>query len=222
VHESSSQERPYHHGNLRPALLEQARRTVREKGAQALSLRELARDVGVSHAAPRRHFADRQALLEALAVWGFEALGAELQAAEHAGEDFQTRLRALAAAYIRFATREAAMLELMFASKREDHDGQLGGAADNAFGVMLDLIGQGQEERILPPGEPERVGLVLFATIQGIAAMLTAGIVGEEQLEDLVEDATENFVRGCRAQLEEQSPPTRSRGPTRARRRTPA
>ncbi len=215
-------ERPYHHGNLRTALLAEATRTVREKGAQALSLRELARDVGVSHAAPRRHFADRQALLEALAVWGFEALGAELVAAEHTGDDFQTRLRALAAAYIRFATRDAAMLELMFASKREEHDGQLGRAADNAFRVMLDLIRQGQEERILPAGEPERVGLVLFATIQGIAAMLTAGIVGEEQLEDLVEDATVNFVRGCRAELEGRSALPRSKGPSRARRRTPA
>ena len=49
-------ERLYHHGNLRAALLEQAELTVREQGAQALSLRELARAVGVSHGAPRRHF----------------------------------------------------------------------------------------------------------------------------------------------------------------------
>ena len=71
--------RPYHHGNLRTALLEQAERTVRERGAQALSLRELARDAGVSHGAPRRHFPDRQALLDALAEAGFVRLGAELR-----------------------------------------------------------------------------------------------------------------------------------------------
>jgi hypothetical protein len=53
-------ERPYHHGNLRTALLTQAERTVRERGVKELSLRELARDVGVSHAAPRRHFPDRR------------------------------------------------------------------------------------------------------------------------------------------------------------------
>ena len=64
---ASVNERPYHHGNLRQALLAQAERTVRERGVQELSLRELAREVGVSHAAPRRHFPDRQALLDALA-----------------------------------------------------------------------------------------------------------------------------------------------------------
>ena len=52
-------ERPYHHGNLRTALLDAAERTMRDRGVQDLSLRELARDVGVSHGAPRRHFADR-------------------------------------------------------------------------------------------------------------------------------------------------------------------
>ena len=62
--------RPYHHGNLREALLVQAMTTLREGGVEALSLRELARAVGVSHAAPRRHFPDRQALLDALAERG--------------------------------------------------------------------------------------------------------------------------------------------------------
>ncbi|HEY2216908.1 MAG TPA: TetR/AcrR family transcriptional regulator, partial [Solirubrobacteraceae bacterium] len=111
-------ERPYHHGNLRAALLDQAERTLRERGAQELSLRELARDVGVSHGAPRRHFADRQALLDALAEAGFDRLGGELRAAlGGAGEDFQSRLSAIAAAYVHFATRDAALLELMFANK---------------------------------------------------------------------------------------------------------
>src|SRR5471032_545129 len=111
-------ERPYHHGNLRTALLEEAERTVRERGVQELSLRELARAVGVSHGAPRRHFPDRQALLDALAEAGFARLGAELSSAmEGAGEDFQARLRATAAAYISFATSDAALLELMFAGK---------------------------------------------------------------------------------------------------------
>src|ERR1700686_4544319 len=88
-------DRPYHHGNLRAALLEQAERTVRERGVQDLSLRELARAVGVSHGAPRRHFPDRQALLDALAEAGFARLGAELRdAVDGAGDDFQARLRA--------------------------------------------------------------------------------------------------------------------------------
>src|SRR5258705_8258338 len=103
-------ERPYHHGNLRRALLEQAERTLRERGVQALSLRELAREVGVSHGAPRRHFPDRQSLLDALAQAGFERLGAELrEAVAAAGEEFEPRLRAIAAAYIRFAIEDAAL-----------------------------------------------------------------------------------------------------------------
>jgi AcrR family transcriptional regulator len=193
-------ERPYHHGNLRMALLAQAALTVREHGAGALSLRELAREVGVSHGAPRRHFPDRQALLDALAEVGFARLGAELQSAvDGAGEDFQARLRATAAAYVRFATRDAALLELMFAGKHREPSGALHEAADRAFSVMFGLIGQGQAEGVLERGEPERVGLVLFATIQGIAALVTGGMVDAEQLDELVADAIAHFLRGSRA-----------------------
>jgi len=74
-------ERPYHHGNLRVVLLAEAERTLREDGIERLSLRDLARQAGVSHAAPRRHFADRQALLDALAVAGFLRLSDELREA---------------------------------------------------------------------------------------------------------------------------------------------
>jgi AcrR family transcriptional regulator len=192
-------ERPYHHGNLRTALLAQAERTVRERGVQALSLRELAREVGVSHGAPRRHFPDRQALLDALAHEGFARLGAELRAAvDGAGEDFQARLQATAAAYVRFATRDAALLELMFAGKHGEQSGALNEAAERAFAVMLELIEQGQAEGALERGEPERVGLVLFATIQGIAALVTGGMVDAERLDELVADAIAHFLRGSR------------------------
>src|SRR6266851_2517366 len=119
-------ERPYHHGNLRTALLAEAERTVRERGVQDLSLRELARQVGVSHGAPRRHFADRQALLDALAEAGFSRLGDELRAAlDAADDDYETRFRATATAYVRFATRNAALLELMFAGKDREQSGTL-------------------------------------------------------------------------------------------------
>lgn len=192
-------ERPYHHGNLRAALLAQAELTVRERGVQELSLRELARGVGVSHGAPRRHFADRQALLDALAEAGFARLGAELRTAvEGAGEDFEVRLRATAAAYVRFATRDAALLELMFAGKSQAQSGALHEAAERAFSVILELIEQGQADGVLEGGEPERVGLVLFATIQGIAALVTAGVVDAEQLDGLVADSIGHFLRGSR------------------------
>jgi AcrR family transcriptional regulator len=193
-------ERPYHHGNLRTALLEQAERTVRERGVQELSLRELARDVGVSHGAPRRHFPDRQALLDALAIAGFDRLGSELrEAMDGAGENFRARVQATATAYIRFATRDAALLELMFAGKHQQPSGELQTAAESAFAVMLELIEQGQREGALDSGERERVGLVLFATIQGIAALVTGGMVAAEQVDELVADAIAHFLRGSHA-----------------------
>jgi AcrR family transcriptional regulator len=192
-------ERPYHHGNLRAALLAQAELIVRERGVQELSLRELAREVGVSHGAPRRHFPDRQALLDALAEDGFARLGAELRGAmDGAGEEFQSRLQATASAYVHFATRDAALLALMFASKHGEQSGALHEAADRAFSVMLELIEQGQAVGAIEPGEPERVGMVLFATIQGIAALVTGGMVDPGQLDGLVADAIAHFLRGSR------------------------
>ena len=193
---------PYHHGNLRAALLDQAEQTVRERGVDALSLRELARETGVSHGAPRRHFADRRALLDALAEAGFARLGAELRdAVAGAGAEFEPRMRAAASAYVRFATRDAALLELMFAGKHRDDAaaGALQAASERAFGVLFELIEQGQAEGTLEQGEPERVGLVLFATVQGIAALVTGGMVAAEQTDAIVADAIGSFLRGSRA-----------------------
>jgi AcrR family transcriptional regulator len=193
-----SDERPYHHGNLRAALLAEAERTVRSRGAAALSLRELARGIGVSHGAPRRHFPDRQALLDALAESGFERMGAALRsAALEAGEGFEPRLRAVAAAYVRFAIDDAALLELMFAAKHRE-ESSLAGTADRAFSVLLELILQGQADGVVEPGDPERVGLVLFATVQGIATLVGSGMIEAALLPELLDDAVANFLRGSR------------------------
>jgi AcrR family transcriptional regulator len=187
--------RPYHHGNLREALLAQAQQTIRERGVGALSLRELAREVGVSHGAPRRHFPDRQALLDALALAGFQRLGSELRAAvEKAPTDFPAQLRAAGRAYIEFATHDADLLELMFAGKHRAHAEALEQAAQDAFAVVLELILRGQAERVLPPGDPERVGLVHMASLQGIASLLNGGIVHAEQVEWLVDSAVNQFL----------------------------
>lgn len=190
-------DRPYHHGNLRAALLVQAERMLREQGSEQLSLRELARQVGVSHGAPRRHFADRQGLLDALAETGFSRLGNELRAAFDAADgDYETCFRATATAYVRFATRDAALLELMFAGKDRGQSSTLHDAAERAFAAILELIQQGQQTGMLQPGEPERIGLLLFATMQGIAALVTAGIIDSGQLEGLVADAVAQFMHG--------------------------
>lgn len=190
------EDRPYHHGRLRAALLTEAERTLRENGIEALSLRDLARQAGVSHAAPRRHFADRQALLDALAEAGFTRLADEVEAAtDSAGEDYRARLHAAAAAYVRFATRDAALMELMFTAKNAAGSSGPREAAERLFTVIGDLIGQGQRAGRLPAGDPYRLQLLFGATLQGVAALVTSGRIPPEQADTLVTDAIALFSR---------------------------
>ncbi|MBB5076264.1 TetR/AcrR family transcriptional regulator [Nonomuraea endophytica] len=194
-----TEERPYHHGNLRVALLDAAERVLREQGADQLALRDLAREIGVSHAAPRRHFPNRQALLDALAVAGFARLDSTLRTAmAGAGEDFASRVRATMTAYTRFATDNAALLELMYTSKHRPDAKQIAEAAEAPFGLMIELILQGQAECKLQEGDTARIGIVLFATLQGIAALINGKLVPPELLDGLVETAVEQFLRGAR------------------------
>ena len=182
--------RPYHHGNLRAALLAEAERTLRDEGIDQLSLRDLARQAGVSHAAPRRHFADRQALLDALAEAGFLRLGDELRAAiDAAGDDYATRVRAAATAYVRFATEDAALLELMYAVKRGPHPVAVDDAFGRLFTTFAGLISQGQRTGELRPGDPDRIRLLFLAAIQGIAGLVTSGTIEAGQAGELVADA---------------------------------
>lgn len=191
--------RPYHHGNLRAALLDRAERMLRSGGAQELSLRELAREVGVSHGAPRRHFPDKQSLLDALAEQGFARLGAELRAAaDGAGAAFDARLTALAQAYVRFATGHAALLEVMFTGKRRSGSGAVSAAAEAAFAVPLDLIAAGQDAGDIAPGDTERSTIVVFATLQGLASLVTVELLDGSAMDELVRDAIERLLLGLR------------------------
>ena len=191
--------RPYHHGNLRSALLEGAERSLARGGVQQLSLREIARDIGVSHAAPRRHFADKQALLLALAEHGFRRLEGEMQdALAGAGGEFRPRLAALARAYVRFATEHAALLELMYAGKHRPGADAVRAAAERAFAAPLALIAEGQERGEVIGGDRERVAAVAWATFHGLAAMANGGLLGDAALDELVEDAVERLVDGLR------------------------
>jgi AcrR family transcriptional regulator len=191
--------RSYHHGNLRSALLDCAERTLSRRGASELSLRELAREVGVSHAAPRRHFADKQALLDALAEDGFERLGRELDGAmAAAGDSLRERLGAFARAYVRFATAHGALLELMFAGKHRPGADRLRAAADVAFAAPLALFAAAQESGEIVAGDPERVGVVALATLQGLAALANNGMLGDADVDELVEDAVDRLVLGLK------------------------
>jgi AcrR family transcriptional regulator len=190
--------RPYHHGNLRSELLKRAERTLRERGAAELSLRELAREVGVSHAAPRRHFRDKQALLDALAENGFERLGRDLdQAISRAGEGFKARLAAFAQAYVRFATRNGPLLELMFAGKhRAGATDALKLAAEQAFARPLTLVAEAQAAGEVVSGDPERVATVLFAALQGLVSMANSGLLEDSSIDDVVAETFEGLMVG--------------------------
>ncbi len=103
----------YHHGDLRRALVAVALDRVRRDGAEAFSLREAARDVGVTSGAAYKHFADRDALLGATAAEGFKLLAARTQRAT-AGLNAEERLAASGRAYIDFASDEPRLFKLMF------------------------------------------------------------------------------------------------------------
>jgi AcrR family transcriptional regulator len=186
--------RAYHHGNLREALLEAAERSL---GRGELSLRELARDVGVSHAAPRRHFPDKQALLDALAEDGFERLGRELdEAMAAAGGSLRVRLGAFARAYVRFATQHTALLELMFAGKHSSE--AVYAAANRAFAAPLALFAEAQASGEIVAGDTERVGIVALATLQGLASLANNDMLGDADLDEIVEEAVDRLVLGLR------------------------
>ncbi|MEV4713601.1 TetR/AcrR family transcriptional regulator [Micromonospora sp. NPDC049374] len=102
-----SDTRGYHHGDLRRTLLSAAVQAIEESGPAALSLRDLARRAGVSHAAPAHHFGDRAGLFTAIAVQGFDTLA---EALTRAGDE----LLDLGVAYVEFAVRHRAHFEVMF------------------------------------------------------------------------------------------------------------
>jgi AcrR family transcriptional regulator len=194
---TSVQVRPYHHGDLRVALIARAEETLERTGVAGLSLRELAREVGVSHGAPRRHFADKGALLAALAEDGFGRLGAALAAAGEVGGTFDDRLLATAHAYVDFATAHPALLELMFTAK---HGPAATPALVEVSGAMFDsllaLLIEGQRTGEVAPGDPERVGAAVFAAVHGIAALANAGMLDSADVAATVDDAVRRLMLG--------------------------
>jgi len=105
--------RPYHHGDLRKALITEAAKVIETEGVGALTLRELSRRLGVSHAAPTNHFDDKDALLAEIVGQGFAELAHDL-ASVASDEPPQLRLQELGRAYVRFALRRPGHFRVMF------------------------------------------------------------------------------------------------------------
>lgn len=183
----------FHHGSLREDLLRRARVSLRESGQDGLSLRQLAREAGVSHGAPRRHFPDRQSLLDGLVREGFESLTAGVREAVRGHEqDNEATFRAVARTYIDFALADAALMDLMFAAKSDGRDRELSSAADEFFTV----VGAVTARATSAPGpgvEGTRLQMLLVSTLQGVASLVGSGRLAASQIDELVADAAVLF-----------------------------
>src|SRR6188472_3799943 len=107
-------DRPYHHGNLRRGLLDEALATIRKDGVEGLTLREIGARLGVSRTALYRHFADKRALLTAVATEGFRTLRQELVSAWESGGRGDAAFRSMGVAYVRFAVTNSSHYRVMF------------------------------------------------------------------------------------------------------------
>lgn len=171
----------YHHGDLRNALVNAGLRLIEEDGHADFALRDLARRVGVSAAALYAHFADKCALLAAIATDGFIQLGNALEAAAGSDGDAAEQFLRMGSAYVRFGMDHPALYKLMFASeelpaKRGEYP-ELQAAADAAFGLLTDALEHMQRRGFLRPGDPEDDGLSVWAHVHGLTSLIITGRV---------------------------------------------
>lgn len=136
----NAQVRPYHHGDLSRALVEAARRILEAEGAAALSLRAVAREAGVSPAAPYHHFKDKSDLLAAITEAGFEALGDAIRSAVAA--DTESKMSTMGVAYVKFARENPALYRVMYDCSRDrdampDKTGHEGGGFHLVEAAMI-------------------------------------------------------------------------------------
>lgn len=131
-------QKPYHHGDLRSALLDAAVALIGEHGLAQLSLRECARRAGVSHAAPYRHFADKATLLLAIAAEGFSRLTAAGLAAMEGLTHPRDRIDAYGVAYVRFAFEHPVHFRVMFTGETGEPTMEAQRCADAAFDLLID------------------------------------------------------------------------------------
>jgi AcrR family transcriptional regulator len=160
-------EKPYHHGDLRAALLAAAEDELTDKGVEGFSLRSVAKRAGVSHAAPAHHFGDTGGLLTALAAEGFHRFQDTLDLREAGATDDRDRAVRAGLGYLEFALNRPALFRLIFSSARPDFaSADLIAAAGLAYDHLVGLV------TVLGGGEEDV--LALWATSHGIAD-LSAG-----------------------------------------------
>jgi AcrR family transcriptional regulator len=172
----------YHHGDLRRELIAATEAIITERGVDGFTLREAARRVGVSPAAPAHHFKDAKGLLTEVALLGFRDFGAALAAADRrGGQDPVQRLREQGVAYVSFALRYPAPFQLMFRSDKHDHaNAEFVAVARQSYGVLEDAIraalGVGPGSDLSPAGKGLLVAV--WSLVHGFSHLALGGELG--------------------------------------------
>jgi AcrR family transcriptional regulator len=170
----------YQHGDLRQALVQAGLKLLGEGGVPALSLRAAAQLAGVSHAAPYRHFKDKEALLAAIAEEGFRLLTRRMkEEVEARGGDVLERLRASAVGYVAFAVDHPGYFRVTFGGAPcapGTYPG-LDEAGTEAYGVLRGLIVEGIEAGRLRAGDPDQLALAAWSQVHGLGMLIIDGQV---------------------------------------------
>ena len=167
----------YHHGDLRRALIEQALRTIDAAGAEGLTLRGVGAALGVSRTALYRHFADKEALLAAVAREGFRLLREALLAAWEKDGRGGAGFEAMGGAYVRFAIEHPSHYRVMFGRFVEsgDRDADLASEAEGAFGALVDALTALQRDGLARAEDPLLQARFVWSVTHGIAMLVIDG-----------------------------------------------
>jgi len=175
--------RPYHHGDLRRAVLETAMGMLHEDKGWQFTLREVARRAGVSHAAPYKHFPDKAALLAEMALIGFDGLREALVAKPRRPKSLRDEFFAMGRAYVRFGTSNPALYRLMFSGEAgKAADVHLSERALAAFGVVIELLERGQAEGVLRERDVRGQAAACWAQMHGITMLTLDGLLLPEKV----------------------------------------
>jgi AcrR family transcriptional regulator len=174
----------YHHGDLRRALVDAAQRLVTRSGAPQVSIRAIAKEAGVSPAAPYHHFADREALLAEVGALGFASLASAMErAAAAAGEERPLqRLQAAGVAYVRFAVENPEIFRLMFSATLANRSRfpRLQTAAQESFDVLQGMLMRFPSDPEEGAGALRPVPLTAWSAVHGLAFLFLEGILDDQ------------------------------------------
>jgi AcrR family transcriptional regulator len=195
--------RPYHHGNLRRALLDAAVATIRADGVEGLTLREIGAGLGVSRTALYRHFADKRALLAAVATEGFRTLRQQLVTAWEAGGRGPAAFDAMGGAYVHFALANPAHYRVMFGGfvDPDSCDPELATEAAGAFQALVDAIAALQRDGLVRADDTLTMARFVWAVVHGIAMLAIDNQLREAgAVDDLLRYALERLRTGIVAE----------------------